>query len=163
MVDQVRIDHVLQIPAAVVRKEDIDCFGGGVALVRRDAIIDGRDDVRVRIKERVSFYFLEGEGDGFLAEGAAYLLEGEELLVRVILDEVDVGEAALDEPIRQRSHRRMKLAWLTSPSNRCILKLRLLILSCGDPGKHTMQFVNEYTTSRKYDPNDPILTAVTGW
>lgn len=31
----------------------------------------------------------------------------------------------------------------TSPSNRKILKLRLLILSCGELGKHTMQFVNE--------------------
>jgi hypothetical protein len=37
----------------------------------------------------------------------------------------------------------------TSPSNRRILKLRLLILSCGELGKHTMQLVNEYTTSRK--------------
>lgn len=49
---------------------------------------------------------------------------------------------------------------LTSPRSRSILKLRLLILSCGEPGKHTMQFVNEYTTSRKYEPSD--IVAVVG-
>ena len=38
----------------------------------------------------------------------------------------------------------------TSPSNRKILKLRLLILSCGEPGKQLMQFVRVYTRSRKY-------------
>jgi hypothetical protein len=38
---------------------------------------------------------------------------------------------------------------LTSPSSRRILKLRLLILSCGEPGKHTMQLVKEYMTSKK--------------
>lgn len=48
---------------------------------------------------------------------------------------------------------------LTSPSSRSILKLRLFILSCGEPGKHTMQFVNEYTTSRKYEARD-ILAVV---
>jgi hypothetical protein len=48
----------------------------------------------------------------------------------------------------------------TSPSNRSILKLRLLILSCGELGKQTMQFVNEYTTSRKYVPNDPMFALV---
>jgi hypothetical protein len=46
---------------------------------------------------------------------------------------------------------------LTSPNSRSILKLRLLILSCGDPGKQTIQFVNEYTTSRKYEPRDAIV------
>jgi hypothetical protein len=45
----------------------------------------------------------------------------------------------------------------TSPNNRRILKLRLLILSCGELGKQTIQFVNEYTTSRKYVPNDPMV------
>jgi hypothetical protein len=45
----------------------------------------------------------------------------------------------------------------TSPSNRSILKLRLLILSCGELGKQTMQFVNEYTTSKKYVPSDPMI------
>jgi hypothetical protein len=51
---------------------------------------------------------------------------------------------------------------LTSPNSRSILKLRLLILSCGDPGKHTMQFVNEYTTSRKYEPSDAIVLELCG-
>jgi hypothetical protein len=33
-----------------------------------------------------------------------------------------------------------------------------LILSCGELGKHTMQFVNEYTASRKYVPKEPMVT-----
>jgi hypothetical protein len=37
------------------------------------------------------------------------------------------------------------------------LKLRLLIFNCGEPGKHTMQLVNEYTKSKKYDPNAAIV------
>ena len=86
MIDQIRVDHVLQISAAVVRKEDVDGLRGRVALVRGNAIVDGMDDIRVRGEEGVGFYFFEGEGDGFLAEGTADLFEGEELLVRVILD-----------------------------------------------------------------------------
>ena len=39
---------------------------------------------------------------------------------------------------------------LTSPSNRRILKLRLLIFSCGEPGKQLIQLVSVYTRSRKY-------------
>lgn len=49
----------------------------------------------MRREERVRFYFFEGLRDAFLAEGAADLFEGEELLVGGVLDEVDVGEAAL--------------------------------------------------------------------
>lgn len=58
-------------------------------------MIDGVDDVRVWGEERVGFYFFEGEGDGFLAEGAADLLEGVELGGGRFLDEVYVGETAL--------------------------------------------------------------------
>jgi hypothetical protein len=96
MVDQIRIDHVLQVPAAVVRKEDVDGFGGRIALVRRDAVVDRVDDVGVRREETVGFYLLERERDGFLAEGASDLFQGVELLVCVVLDEVDVGKAALE-------------------------------------------------------------------
>jgi hypothetical protein len=53
------------------------------------------DDVWVGREERVGFYFFEGLRDGFLAEGAADFFEGVELLVCVVLDEVDVREAAL--------------------------------------------------------------------
>jgi hypothetical protein len=38
---------------------------------------------------------------------------------------------------------------VTSPSNRRILKLRLLIFSVGEPGKQFRQFPNEYRMSRK--------------
>jgi hypothetical protein len=54
------------------------------------------DDVGVRREEGIGFYFFEGERDGFLAEGAADLFQGEEFLTRGVLDEVDVGEAALE-------------------------------------------------------------------
>ena len=46
-------------------------------------------------KECVGFDLFQGEGDGFLAEGAADLFEGVELGGGGFLDEIDVGEAAL--------------------------------------------------------------------
>lgn len=46
-------------------------------------------------EEGVGFYLLEGLGDGFGAEGAADLFEGVEFGGRGVLDQVDVGEAAL--------------------------------------------------------------------
>jgi hypothetical protein len=58
-------------------------------------VVDGGDYVWVRGEEGVCFYFFEGEGDGFLAEGAADLFEGEEFMRGGVFDEVDVGEAAL--------------------------------------------------------------------
>lgn len=59
-------------------------------------MVDGVDDVRVRGEKGVGFDFFEGEGDGFLAEGAADLLQGVELRGGCFLDEVDVGETALE-------------------------------------------------------------------
>ena len=53
------------------------------------------DDVEVPGEERVGFDLAQREGDGFLAKGAADLFEGEELGGCGVLDEVDVGEAAL--------------------------------------------------------------------
>jgi hypothetical protein len=73
MIDQICVDHVLQVSAAVVRQQDVDCFCGRIGAVRRDAVVDGVDDVGVRGEEGVGFYFFEREGDGFLAEGAADL------------------------------------------------------------------------------------------
>ena len=58
-------------------------------------MVDGMDYERVRGEEGVRFYFFEGEGDGFLAEGAADFFEGVELGGAGFLDEVDVGEATL--------------------------------------------------------------------
>jgi hypothetical protein len=58
-------------------------------------MVDSVDDVGVRSKESVGFDFFESLGDGFLAKGAADFLEGIEGRCGGILDEVDVGEAAL--------------------------------------------------------------------
>ena len=58
-------------------------------------MVDCVDDVRVRVKECVGFYFFEGQGDGFAAEGAADFLQGVEGGGCGILYEIDVGEAAL--------------------------------------------------------------------
>lgn len=53
------------------------------------------DDVWVWSEERVCLDLFERETDAFLTKGTSDLLEGEELLIRVVLNEVDVGEAAL--------------------------------------------------------------------
>ena len=55
------------------------------------------DYVWVWGEERVGFYFFEGLGDGFLAEGTANLFECVERGIAGVLDEVNIGEAALGE------------------------------------------------------------------
>lgn len=81
MVYEVRVDHVLQVTAAIVWQQDVDGFRGGVGLVCFDRVVYRVDDVGVRREERVCFHFLQRKGDAFLAEGTSYLLEGEELLI----------------------------------------------------------------------------------
>ena len=57
------------------------------------------NDVVLRCEQAISFNFLEGLRNGFLAERAADLLEREQFRGCFILDEVDVGETALDEEV----------------------------------------------------------------
>lgn len=107
-------------------------------------MVNCMDDVWMRGEERIGFHFFEGEGDGFLAEGAADLLEGVELRGGCFLDEVDVGKAALTEntlAAAREMRGNQKQIGHTSPSNRRSLKLRLLILSCGELGKQKRQLV----------------------
>ena len=80
VVDEVGVDGVLEVAAAVVGEENVDCFGGGVGAIvgGGDGVVDGVDDVGVGGEEGVGFDFFEGEGNGFAAEGAADLFEGVE-------------------------------------------------------------------------------------
>lgn len=59
-------------------------------------MVDGVNNVGVRGEEGVGFDLLEGEGDGFLPEGAADLFQGVEGRGGIVGYEVDIGEAALD-------------------------------------------------------------------
>jgi hypothetical protein len=59
-------------------------------------MVDRADDVGMRGEERVGFDFFHGLRDGFLAEGAADLFQGVEGFIGRVLDEIDVGETALD-------------------------------------------------------------------
>jgi hypothetical protein len=87
VVHKICINGILQVSALVVRKENVDGLGPGVAAIGAElgpglgsnAVVDGMDDVLVGRKQRVGFDFFEGMGDGFLAEGTPDLLEGEEL------------------------------------------------------------------------------------
>ena len=51
----------------------------------------------MRIEKRISFYFFQGQRNGFLAKRTADFLEGEELRCGGVLDEVNVGETAFAE------------------------------------------------------------------
>ena len=91
VVDQVGVDHVLQIAAAVVRQQDVDGLGGLVgAALRGHAVVDGRDDGGHVGEEPVGVDLAHGLLDGLGAKGASDLLEGEELVRCGVLDEVDV-------------------------------------------------------------------------
>lgn len=97
MVYQVGVDCVLQVSAPIVGQQDVDDLGPGVGAIAGvgNRIVDGADDVLVWSEERICLRLLECLGDGFLAERAADLLQGEELAGACVLDEVDIGEAAL--------------------------------------------------------------------
>ena len=98
MVDQIRIDHILQIAPPIVRQQHIDRFTlivAAAAALAGDGVVDAVDDARTLRKHLVCLNLLHGLGDRLGAEGAADLFEGEELRVGRVLDEVDVREAAL--------------------------------------------------------------------
>lgn len=159
VVDQVRVDQVLQVAPPVVREQHVDGLGGlAAAALRGDRVVDAVDDARGVGKELVGVDFLHRLGDRLGAEGASDLLKGEKLRGRGVLYEVDVGETALktDEKVRSvsmplvaRVRRGGKTGKRTSPSNLRILKLRLLILRVGEPGKQFRQFPKEVTRSRR--------------
>lgn len=94
VVDEVGVDHVLQVAAAVVRQQDVDGLAGVVAAaaaaVGRDAVVKGRDDGGDVVEEPVGVDLAHGLLDGLCAKGASDLLEGEELVGGGVFDEVDV-------------------------------------------------------------------------
>lgn len=94
----VGVDHVLQVPPLVVRQQDVHRLAAlvGAAAVGGDGVVDHADDVGDVGEEAVGFHLAHGGREGLGAEGAADLLEGEGLGGGGVLDEVDVGEAALE-------------------------------------------------------------------
>jgi hypothetical protein len=67
-------------------------------------------------EEVVGFDFLEGLGDGFLAERTSDLLQGKQLGGILILDQVDVGEAALARlRVRESQERQWRCAGTSVP------------------------------------------------
>lgn len=59
MIDQVRIDRVLQVATSVVWEEDVDCLCAGIGTVicRDDSMVDSMYDVGMWREERVRFDF----------------------------------------------------------------------------------------------------------
>jgi hypothetical protein len=86
VVDEVCVDHVLQVSAAVVRQQDVHCLGARVVLVAGDAVVDARDDVWVRREQAVGLDLAQRLRDRLLAKRAADLLEGVERVARCVLD-----------------------------------------------------------------------------
>lgn len=96
VVDEVGIDHVLEVAAAVIRQQDVYCFCGLVgAALGRNGMVKGRDDVGDVREEPVGVDFAHRLLDGLGAKRAADLLEGKHFAGRCVFDEVDVREAAL--------------------------------------------------------------------
>lgn len=96
VVDEVGVDHVLQVAASVVGQQHVDRLGGLVgAALGGDGVVDGRDDGGHMFEEAVGVDLAHRLLHGFGAERAADLLEGEELAGRGVFDEVDIRETAL--------------------------------------------------------------------
>lgn len=74
MVYQVRIDHILQVAAPVIRQQDVDGLVlPFAAAFRGDAVVDVVDDSRRVAENLVGFYFVHSLGDGFLTKRASNL------------------------------------------------------------------------------------------
>ena len=91
MVDQVGIDHVLEVTTAVIRQEDVHGLSCiiGTAFSRYGMVVCGYDSRNVG-EEAVRVDFAHGELYGFGAKGASDLLEGEQLVRRRVFHEVDI-------------------------------------------------------------------------
>lgn len=104
VVDQVGVDHVLQVAAAVVGQQDVDGLGLlAAAALGRDGVVDAVDDARAVREELVRLHLLHGLRDRLGPERAPDLLEREELRRRRVLHEVDVREATLPVGGKRRS------------------------------------------------------------
>lgn len=91
VVHQVRVDHVLEVAPSVVRQQHVHRLGGLVgAALRGDGVVHGGYDGRHVGEEPVGVDLAHGLLDGLGAEGAADLLESEELVARGVFYEVDV-------------------------------------------------------------------------
>jgi hypothetical protein len=90
VVDQIRIDHILQIPPPIVREQYIHRLRAGIIFVARDAVVDTGYDVRMWNEELVRLDFLERMLHGFLAERTPDLFQCVESVCGSIFDEVDV-------------------------------------------------------------------------
>lgn len=96
VVDEVRVDHILQVAALVVRQQHVDGLGGlvGTAL-SRNGVVDGGDDGRDVGEKSVGVDFAHRLLNGFGAKWTSDLFEGEELMGVGIFDKVNIGKAAL--------------------------------------------------------------------
>jgi len=100
----------LQVPTAVVGKEDVDCFARGAGIITNagdfgaavvlDGMVNALDYIGMGSEERICFDFFKGLGDRFLPKRAADFLEGVEGGVGCILDKIDVRKATLGETDR---------------------------------------------------------------
>lgn len=87
MVHQVRVDHILQVAAPVIRQQNVDSLVlPFAAAFRGDAVVDVVNDSWRVAEQLVGFYFVHGLGDGFLTERASDLFEGEQFACGCVLD-----------------------------------------------------------------------------
>jgi hypothetical protein len=96
VIDEVRVDKILEISASIVGQKDVNCFRVlvGAALGCYSMVVGGYDGWNVS-EQAVGFDLAHGLLDGFGAKWTSDLLEREELMRVGIFDEVDIGEAAL--------------------------------------------------------------------
>lgn len=80
VVNEVRVDHVLQIAAPVVREEYVYGLGARIRFVAYDAVVDTVYDIWVWREESVCFNLLHRLRNRFLPEGTSYLLQREQLM-----------------------------------------------------------------------------------
>lgn len=103
-------------------------------------MVDAGNDVAVGSKKGVSFDLFQSLRDRLLPKGTADLFQCIQSGVGRVLNQVNVGEATLAYQLRAST---IDVYSHTSPNSLSMRKLRLLILSCGEPGKQKRQLESE--------------------
>ncbi|PFH61787.1 hypothetical protein XA68_16316 [Ophiocordyceps unilateralis] len=76
-IDEIGVNHILQIPAPIIRQQDVDRLGRLIgAAFRRDRMVHGRDDGGDVSEESVRLHLAHRLLDRLGPERASDLLEG---------------------------------------------------------------------------------------
>lgn len=102
MINEVRVDRILEVAALIVGEKNINSFGARIVttseFVRRfvhHAVVVRPNNIWMRREKTVCLDFFQRLRHGLLAEWTTYFLQGEQFRGTFVLDQVDIGKSSL--------------------------------------------------------------------